>query len=66
MKEKRKSEGVLIQFSRFLERLGYVDKNLDLTDEELGFFKAFVIKMDVAGIDEYIDYYKFNLERLHP
>jgi hypothetical protein len=66
MKEKRKSEGVLIQFSRFLERLGYVDKNLDLTDEELGFFKAFVIKMDVDGIDEYIDYYKFNLERLHP
>lgn len=32
---------------RFLERLGYVDKNLDLTDEVLGFFKAFVIKMDV-------------------
>lgn len=51
---------------RFLERLGYVDKNLDLTDEVLGFFKAFVIKMDVDWIDEYIDYYKFNLERLHP
>lgn len=50
---------------RFLERFGYVDKNLGLTAEELGFFRAFVLKMaDVDGIDEYIDHYKFNLEKL--
>lgn len=52
---------------RFLERLGYIDRNLGLTDEEVGFFKTFVMKMkDVEGIDEYIESYKFNLEKLHP
>jgi hypothetical protein len=51
---------------RFLERLGYIDKNLGLTNEELGFFKAFVNKLNVEGVVDYIEHYKFNLERLHP
>lgn len=51
---------------RFLERVGYVDRNLGLSNNELAFFKGRVIKMNVDEIDKYIDYYNFNLEKLRP
>lgn len=51
---------------RFLERVGYVDRNLGLSNNELAFFKDRVIKMNVDEIDKYIDYYNFNLEKLRP